>query len=118
MASTPTAFPRHDTFESRHLGPREPELQAMLAAIGCSSLDDLTQKAIPASIRWRGELATPAAKSEREVLAELEKSFDVRAVETLGALGLLPGQHAPGRAVPLRRLQGRPVYRGEWIPGR
>ena len=71
MASTSTAFPRHDNFESRHLGPREPELQAMLAAIGCTSLDDLTQKAIPGTIRWRGELQTPAAKTEREALAEL-----------------------------------------------
>jgi peptidoglycan hydrolase-like protein with peptidoglycan-binding domain len=39
-------------------------------------------------------------------------------METLAALGLLPGQHAPGFSVPPRRLQGRPVYRGQWIPGR
>jgi glycine dehydrogenase len=73
MASSPSAvaFSRHDTFASRHLGPRDAELQAMLATLGCSSLDDLTQKAIPASIRWRGELNVPAAKSEREALAEL-----------------------------------------------
>ncbi|HXA09998.1 MAG TPA: peptidoglycan-binding protein [Chthoniobacterales bacterium] len=38
-------------------------------------------------------------------------------METLGALGLLPGQHAPGFSVPRRRLQGRPIYRGQWIPG-
>ena len=36
-------------------------------------------------------------------------------METLGALGLLPGQrpaHLPRRRVLLRR----PVYRGQWIP--
>ncbi len=71
MASSSNAFLRHDTFAARHLGPREHELQAMLKALGCSSLDDLTQKAIPASIRWNGELQTPPAKSEREALAEL-----------------------------------------------
>ncbi|MBL8751920.1 MAG: glycine dehydrogenase (aminomethyl-transferring), partial [Planctomycetes bacterium] len=71
MASTPTGFPRHDNFASRHLGPREQELTQILAALGCTSLDDLTHKAIPGSIRWRGELATPAAKSERDALAEL-----------------------------------------------
>jgi len=71
MSSTLPAFPRRDQFEQRHLGPREHELQAMLQALGCTSLDDLTHKAIPASIRWRGELATPAAKGEREALAEL-----------------------------------------------
>lgn len=36
-------------------------------------------------------------------------------METLGALGLLPGQHAPGLR-PSRRFWPRPVYRGEWIP--
>ncbi len=71
MASTPSAFPRHDTFENRHLGPRQGELATMLQALGCSSLDDLTDKAIPKSIRWHGELQTPAAKTEREALAEL-----------------------------------------------
>ena len=71
MASTSPAFPRHDTFASRHLGPRDHELQAMLSALGCSSLDELSNKAIPGTIRWNGELRTPAAKSEREALAEL-----------------------------------------------
>lgn len=37
---------------------------------------------------------------------------------TLAALGLLPGQHGPGFRVPHRRLLGRPVYRGEWVPDR
>jgi glycine dehydrogenase len=71
MVSTPSAFPRHDTFESRHFGPRPQELQAMLQALGCSSLDDLTHKAIPATIRWQGELQTPTARTERQALAEL-----------------------------------------------
>ena len=39
-------------------------------------------------------------------------------METLAALGLLPGQHGPGFPGPRRRLEGRPVYRGEWIPDR
>ncbi len=39
-------------------------------------------------------------------------------METLAALGLLPGQRAPGfRAAP-RRWNGRPIYRGEWVPDR
>ncbi len=71
MVSTPSAFPRHDNFEARHLGPREAELSAMLALLGCKTLDELTDKAIPANIRWRGELKTPPAKTEREALAEL-----------------------------------------------
>ncbi|MBL8748346.1 MAG: aminomethyl-transferring glycine dehydrogenase [Planctomycetes bacterium] len=71
MASPANAFPRHDSFEQRHLGPRDAELTAILKTVGCSSLDDLTAKAIPASIRWKGELATGAPKTEREALADL-----------------------------------------------
>jgi glycine dehydrogenase len=71
MVSTPPPFPRHDNFESRHMGPRERELSAMLQTLGCKTLDELTDKAIPAAIRWNGELKTPAAKTEREALAEL-----------------------------------------------
>jgi peptidoglycan hydrolase-like protein with peptidoglycan-binding domain len=39
-------------------------------------------------------------------------------METLATLGLLPGQRAPGYPVPRRRLIGRPVYRGQWVPDR
>jgi peptidoglycan hydrolase-like protein with peptidoglycan-binding domain len=38
-------------------------------------------------------------------------------MDTLGALGLLPGQHGP-RLHPRRRpFLRQPIYRGEWIPG-
>jgi peptidoglycan hydrolase-like protein with peptidoglycan-binding domain len=39
---------------------------------------------------------------------------------TLGALGLLPGQRAPGFSPALRHRYylGRPVYRGVWVPDR
>jgi peptidoglycan hydrolase-like protein with peptidoglycan-binding domain len=37
---------------------------------------------------------------------------------TLAALGLLPGQRAPGFIPPGRRFPGRPVYRGIWVPDR
>ena len=36
-------------------------------------------------------------------------------METLGALGLLPGQRAQGYLAPLP-VRGRPIYRGEWVP--
>lgn len=39
-------------------------------------------------------------------------------METLAALGLLPGQRTPGFLAPRRRFIGRPVYRGEWVPDR
>ena len=39
-------------------------------------------------------------------------------METLAALGLLPGQRAPGFRRPPYPLRARPIYRGEWIPPR
>ncbi len=65
------AFPRLDTFADRHLGPRRQELAAMLQRLGCKDLDELSDKAIPSNLRWRGELRLPAAKTEVEALAEL-----------------------------------------------
>jgi glycine dehydrogenase len=67
-----TKAPQSDYFEGRHIGPRPAETKAMLQLLGCSSVDEMTEKAIPNSIRWRGELKTPAAKSERAALAELQ----------------------------------------------
>lgn len=39
-------------------------------------------------------------------------------METLAALGLLPGQHTRGFRGPQRVWGGRPVYQGELLPGR
>ena len=71
MASSSRSFPRHDRFADCHIGPSDTELQRILAALDCQSLDDLTGKAIPKTIRWGGDLATTAAMSERAALDEL-----------------------------------------------
>jgi glycine dehydrogenase len=60
-----------DSFVSRHIGPSEADIAAMLAAIGEDSLDDLIGKTIPAGIRFSGPLNLPAAIDEAAVLAEL-----------------------------------------------
>jgi glycine dehydrogenase len=40
-----------DTFAHRHIGPSEAEIAEMLGAIGCASLEDLTEQTVPPSIR-------------------------------------------------------------------
>ncbi|MCC6672502.1 MAG: aminomethyl-transferring glycine dehydrogenase [Planctomycetes bacterium] len=65
------AFPRSDRFLHRHLGPRAADLPAMLGLLGAKTLDEMTEKAVPGAIRWRGDLRLPAARGEAEVLAEL-----------------------------------------------
>ncbi|HWE91235.1 MAG TPA: glycine dehydrogenase (aminomethyl-transferring), partial [Pseudonocardiaceae bacterium] len=69
----PLAALEHGTpFADRHIGPRPDELARMLDVIGVGSLDELAERAVPASIRDR-ELAVtlPPPASESQALAEL-----------------------------------------------
>ncbi|HHI82709.1 MAG TPA: glycine dehydrogenase (aminomethyl-transferring), partial [Rhizobiales bacterium] len=60
-------------FLSRHIGPREKDIEAMLQSVGADSLDDLLGKVVPAAIRTRRPLELPEAVSERNVLSDLRK---------------------------------------------
>ena len=60
-----------DTFESRHIGPRAPDLPHMLQAVGTDSIDALIDQIVPADIRLEAPLALPAAESEAGYLARL-----------------------------------------------
>ncbi len=59
------------SFESRHIGPRSHERDAMLKLIGAPSLDALMDEAIPASIRLPGPLDTVPPQSEQHFLSAL-----------------------------------------------
>ena len=70
----PLSALEHGTpFVDRHIGPRPVELDAILDTIGVASLDELADRAIPASIRETGapDLGLPAPATETEALAEL-----------------------------------------------
>ena len=60
-----------DTFQSRHIGPRERDLPAMLETIGVSSLDQLVSETVPASIRLHRPLNLPPGESEHQYLTRL-----------------------------------------------
>jgi len=60
-------------FIRRHIGPGEPQLAEMLAALGLKSLDELVDKAVPAGIRSRELPRLPEAMSEREALSYLRR---------------------------------------------
>jgi glycine dehydrogenase len=66
MPSTPSS-----PFVDRHIGPDEQAIARMLAAIGYSSLDDLTDAVVPGVIHWREALEIPAGRTEPEVTAEM-----------------------------------------------
>ncbi|MEX0907140.1 MAG: aminomethyl-transferring glycine dehydrogenase, partial [Gemmatimonadota bacterium] len=59
------------SFERRHNGPGQDEVQRMLDTIGYGSLDELIDVAVPDSIRMRSRLEIPDGASEHEALREL-----------------------------------------------
>ncbi|MGI8893821.1 MAG: aminomethyl-transferring glycine dehydrogenase, partial [Bacteroidia bacterium] len=58
-------------FASRHNGPDELEIEQMLQAIGASSIEQLIEETIPASIRLHAPLDLPDEISEHQLLKEL-----------------------------------------------
>ena len=100
-------------FEQRHLGPSEADQAKMLAALGRRSLDDLTDAALPDSIRGDGHLDLPA-RSEVEALADLRALADRNRVVP-SMIGL--GYHAtitPG--VILRNVVENPAWYTAYTP--
>ena len=61
------------SFASRHMGPRFEDQKSMLLAIGCSSIDELIDKTVPAAIRLREPLDLPSALTESEYLEHLDE---------------------------------------------
>jgi glycine dehydrogenase len=55
----------------RHIGPRGPQVDRMLAAVGFDDLAALVDAAVPASIRTHRPLDLPLARGEAQVLAAL-----------------------------------------------
>src|SRR5580658_8375762 len=60
-------------FAGRHIGPNEKETSGMLKTIGISSLDELIDRTIPASIRSRKTLNIPGPLSEHQYLISLRQ---------------------------------------------
>ncbi|WP_086819111.1 aminomethyl-transferring glycine dehydrogenase [Allokutzneria sp. NRRL B-24872] len=71
----PLAALEHGTpFADRHVGPRPAELARMLDVVGVGSLEELAQRAVPASIHEKDlALALPAPATEAQALAELRE---------------------------------------------
>jgi glycine dehydrogenase len=58
-------------FAGRHIGPNEQETAQMLKTIGMSSMDELIEKTVPASIRLKQELNVSAPISEFDYLLKV-----------------------------------------------
>lgn len=73
MSQTPRLeqLQQPDAFLRRHLGPDAREEQAMLAALGVASREELIVQTVPPAIRLNRELDLPAALDEQGALAKL-----------------------------------------------
>ncbi|XP_054276101.1 glycine dehydrogenase (decarboxylating), mitochondrial-like [Macrosteles quadrilineatus] len=63
-------FPK-DEFVTRHIGPREHDQTAMLDLLGFKSLDELSDKAVPDSIKHKGLLEIGPSVSEYELIKKI-----------------------------------------------
>ncbi|MCV6606265.1 MAG: aminomethyl-transferring glycine dehydrogenase [Porticoccaceae bacterium] len=63
---------QHDHFGRRHIGPDAAQTEAMLAALGVSSLEELIAQTVPANIRKSDELDLDSGLTEQEALAEIK----------------------------------------------
>jgi glycine dehydrogenase len=107
-----TFTPRH--FAGRHIGPDADSQAQMLKSVGYGSLEQLMAAAIPAVIRWHGELDLPAAASEEETIAELREIASRNTVAT-SMIGLgYYGTHTP--AVIRRNVLESPAWYTAYTP--
>ncbi|MBB5018822.1 glycine dehydrogenase [Chitinivorax tropicus] len=72
MKHSLTQLEHHEEFIGRHIGSEQADLDAMLKAIGASSLDNLVEQTVPASIRLAHALPLGAPRTEHEALSALK----------------------------------------------
>ena len=104
----------NSTYVERHLGSSVDEIAAMLSFLDFSSLEDLTDSAIPRSIAQKSPLSLPDGKTEPEVLAELRTIMaQNRRMRTFMGLGYVPS-HMP--AVIQRNVLDNPGFYTQYTP--
>ncbi|TAJ14222.1 glycine dehydrogenase (aminomethyl-transferring) [Marinilabiliaceae bacterium JC017] len=62
-----------DKFVSRHIGPRDQEIDIMLKKIGVSSLDELIEQTVPSAIRLDGLMNIDGGLTERQYFRKIKK---------------------------------------------
>ena len=84
-----------DSFVSRHIGPSESDIAAMLHVVGAATLDDLAAKTVPPAIRTNQALDLPPPIDEAAVIAEL-RALAAKNVLKKSLIGMgYHGTHTP-----------------------
>jgi len=103
-----------DSFVSRHIGPSETDIAAMLHEVGAATLDELAAKTVPPAIRSSQPLDLPPPIDEAAVMAELR----ALAAKNTGAKSLIGmgyhGTHTP--PVVLRNVLENPGWYTAYTP--
>ena len=108
------ALEDHGAFVSRHIGPSEAEVAAMLKVIGLPSLDALAEQTVPAAIRGKGLDALPAPANEAEAIAEL-RALAGQNIQKRSLIGMgYHGTHVP--PVILRNVLENPGWYTAYTP--
>ncbi len=103
-----------DGFVARHIGPSEPEIEAMLREVGVATLAELADRAVPAAIRLTRALDLPSPIDEGSVLAELAGLAE-RNVRKTSLIGMgYHGTHTP--PVILRNVLQNPGWYTAYTP--
>jgi glycine dehydrogenase len=101
-------------FADRHIGPSPADVEHMLAALGVSSLDELIEQAVPATIRDDKPLELEAEISEADAIARLRALADRNQVLTSLIGAGYYGTHTPG--VILRNVLENPAWYTAYTP--
>ena len=103
-----------DSFPSRHIGPGQADISAMVKTIGAASLDDLIAKTIPGNIRANTALDLPPAIDEAAILADL-RALAAKNVVKHSLIGMgYHGTHTP--PVILRNVLENPGWYTAYTP--
>jgi glycine dehydrogenase len=103
-----------DQFADRHIGPSVADVDHMLRVLGLSSLDELLDQAVPASIRDDKPLELDDAVSEPAAIARLRALADRNQVLTSLIGQGYYGTHTPG--VILRNVLENPAWYTAYTP--
>jgi glycine dehydrogenase len=103
-----------ETFADRHIGPRDHDLERMLAVLEASSLDELLDQAVPLAIRDDKPLALDAAIAEDEAIGRLRALARRNQVATSLIGQGYYGTHTP--AVIRRNVLENPAWYTAYTP--
>jgi len=101
-------------FIRRHIGPTDVEITSMLKTIGCSDLEEMTARTVPAAIRGVDFSALPSAVNEAAAIGEL-RALSERNIRKRSLIGMgYHGTHTP--PVILRNILENPGWYTAYTP--